>query len=88
VGTTVLAQDGKILWQHQSRAQMHMRTLSGSDIDHYLEKSGSQILHSVGCYEIEGHGITLFDQIKGDHFAILGLPLLPLLAKLREMDVL
>jgi septum formation protein len=88
VGTTVLAQEGKILWEFQSRAQMRMRALSTVEIDHYLEKSGPQILYSVGCYEIEGHGITLFDQIKGDHFAILGLPLLPLLAKLREMDVL
>ena len=88
VGTTVLAQDGKILWEYQSRAQMHMRALSVGEIDHYLEKSGPQILYSVGCYEIEGYGITLFEKIVGDHFAILGLPLLPLLAKLREKDAL
>ena len=47
-------------------------------------ESGDRVLSSVGCYEFEGLGVQLFERIEGDHFTILGIPLLPLLARLRE----
>lgn len=88
VGTTVLAQNGAIVWEHQSRARMQVRLLSSDFIDQYFDKVGAAVLASVGCYEVEGMGITLFDSIEGDFFSILGLPLLPLLQKLRELKAI
>ncbi|MDQ7017728.1 MAG: nucleoside triphosphate pyrophosphatase [Robiginitomaculum sp.] len=88
VGALVLVQEGKTIWQHQSRAHMHMRSLSDAAIDAYLRRAGTGILASVGCYEIEGLGITLFERIEGDHFSILGLSLLPLLKELRRREII
>jgi len=88
VGALVLAKGGKIVWQYQSRAHMHMRSLSDAAIDAYLRRAGTGILASVGCYEIEGLGITLFERIEGDHFSILGLSLLPLLTELRRREII
>ncbi|PHS25061.1 MAG: septum formation protein Maf [Robiginitomaculum sp.] len=87
VGAMVLAQKGSVVWKHQSRAHMHMRSLSETAIDAYLRRAGTGILASVGCYEIEGLGITLFNRIEGDHFSILGLSILPLLAELRRREI-
>lgn len=87
VGTSVLAQNGNIIWAYQSRARMRVRTLSQTDIEHYFERAGTQVLASVGCYEVEGMGINLFEAIEGDYFSILGLPVLPLLAQLRALNV-
>ncbi len=84
VGTTVLAKNGKIIWCHQARSRMIVRKLSEKNIDTYIERVGEGILASVGCYEVEGLGITLFKNIEGDFFSVLGLPLLPLLKALRE----
>ncbi len=88
VGTTVLAEGNKIIWEHQSRIAMKMRNLSEGSIDTYLQKAGAGILSSVGCYEIEGLGITLFEEIRGDFFTVLGLPLLPLLGELRRQKAI
>jgi septum formation protein len=65
-----------------------MRALSADDIDLYLGAAGEAALQSVGAYQVEGIGIHLFERIEGDHATILGLPLLPLLAILREMKLL
>ncbi len=62
--------------------------MSPEDIDAYLDEVGDAALSSVGAYQIEGPGIRLFAEIEGDYFAILGLPLLPLLAYLREARAL
>ncbi len=88
VGALVLVKNGKEVWKHQSRAHMHMRSLSDAAIDAYLHRAGAGILASVGCYEIEGLGVTLFDRIEGDHFSILGLSLLPLLSELRRREII
>jgi septum formation protein len=65
-----------------------MRSLSGAAIDAYLAAAGESVTGSVGAYQLEGAGIRLFERIEGDYFTILGLPLLPLLARLREEGVL
>jgi septum formation protein len=63
---------------------MTMRRLSDAEIDAYLDEAGASVTSSVGAYQLEGLGVHLFEQIEGDHFTILGLPLLPLLAFLRS----
>ena len=80
----VLAQDGEILWRHVSVARMTMRPFSDTWLADYLDRAGDAVLSSVGCYQLEGIGIGLFEAIDGDYFTILGLPLLPLLAELRH----
>ncbi len=67
---------------------MTMRQFGPDEIDAYLDQVGETALSSVGAYQIEGPGIRLFERIEGDYFTILGLPLLPLLAWLREEDAL
>lgn len=74
-----LARGGKVLYSHVSVARMTMRALSDSFIETYLAAAGEKVCTSVGAYQLEGPGVHLFDRIEGDHFTILGLPLLPLL---------
>ncbi|MCJ8519824.1 septum formation protein [Pseudorhizobium tarimense] len=80
-----LAQNGEILWDHVSHAQLTVRDLSEAFVDRYVQRCGESLLGSVGAYQLEGEGIHLFSEIQGDYFTILGLPMLPLLAKLREL---
>jgi septum formation protein len=67
---------------------MTMRPLREAEIDAYLDEAGEAVTTSVGAYQLEGLGIHLFERIEGDHFTILGLPLLPLLAFLRGEGLL
>lgn len=83
-----LAKNGTVIWDTVSIAKMTVRELSAYYVWRYLERSGSQVLSSVGAYQLEGEGIQLFSSIEGDYFTILGLPLLPLLAQLRELRVI
>jgi len=83
-----VARDGKILLSEVSIARMTMRQLSGDEIGTYLDTAGEAVTTSVGAYQLEGLGVHLFDRIEGDHFTILGLPLLPLLAFLRGQGLL
>ncbi|MET0675014.1 MAG: Maf family protein [Bradyrhizobium sp.] len=83
-----VAHDGKILFSGVSIASMTMRRLSDGEIDVYLDQAGQAVTTSVGAYQLEGLGIHLFERIEGDHFTILGLPLLPLLAFLRGQGLL
>jgi septum formation protein len=78
-----VARDGKILFADISIARMTMRPLSGDEIRSYLDDAGDAVTTSVGAYQLESLGVHLFERIEGDHFTILGLPLLPLLAFLR-----
>lgn len=75
--------NGTVSWRHTSTARLWMRPLSDDRIAAYLDQAGRAVLCSVGCYQIEGLGVQLFDRIEGDHFTILGLPLMPLLRYLR-----
>jgi septum formation protein len=84
----VVTRDNDILWKHVSSAKMSVRTLSPDFVDRHLARVGDKALSSVGAYQLEGEGIQLFDAIEGDYFTILGLPMLPLLAKLRELGVI
>ena len=79
----VALRDGQRLWHHTSQAVLTMRDFSNMFLDQYLGGIGSSALESVGAYQLEGHGAQLFSRIEGDYFAILGLPLLPLLEFLR-----
>ena len=79
---------GKIMFETTTVARMTMRPLSGTEIRTYLDEAGEAVTSSVGAYQLEGLGVHLFDRIEGDHFTILGLPLLPLLAFLRSERLL
>jgi len=83
-----VAQDGKILFQHVAVARLTMRRMSEADIASYLDAAGDVVTSSVGAYQLEGLGVHLFERIEGDHFTILGLPLLPLLDFLRSQHLL
>jgi septum formation protein len=65
-----------------------MRPLTDAEIDAYLDEAGQAVISSVGAYQLERLGVHLFERIEGDHFTILGLPLLPLLAFLRGEQLL
>jgi len=84
----VLARNGETVWRHVSIARMTMRPLDPAFIGRHLARVGDIALKSVGAYQVEGEGIQLFEKIDGDYFTIVGLPLLPLLAKLRELKVI
>lgn len=83
-----LAVNGKSSWSHVECAAMTMRHFSPEWLDGYLSRAGDDVLGSVGCYHYEGLGVQLFEDVAGDHFTILGMPLLPLLAELRRRGVL
>jgi septum formation protein len=83
-----VARDGKILFEGADMARMTMRRLGEAEIAAYLNEVGPAVTTSVGAYQLEGLGVHLFERIEGDHFTILGLPLLPLLAFLRSERLL
>ncbi|MDN5248629.1 MAG: Maf family protein [Alphaproteobacteria bacterium] len=83
----VLVKSGKVLWQIVKISSLKMRDLTSQDIKSYLQQIDKDTIFSVGCYQIEGLGINLFDAIEGNMFDIMGLPLLELLAILREYNL-
>lgn len=72
------------VFQTSETASMRMYRLTAKDIDTYLAETGSTILGSVGCYQIEGKGIRLFEEVQGSHFTIMGMPLTPLVKFLKD----
>ena len=84
----VLARDGKAIWRHVGTALLMMRPLDPAFIGRHLSHIGDKALSSVGAYQVEGEGIQLFEKIDGDHFTIVGLPLLPLLQELRALGAI
>lgn len=83
-----LVRDGGCEWSHAALARLHVRELSEDFIQHYLTLEWPAIGHTVGAFRIEGPGVQLFASIEGDQFTVLGMPLLPLLAALRDEGVL
>jgi septum formation protein len=83
-----LARGGAVVDDHVATAFMTMRNVSDEAVEQYLDRAGGAILASVGCYHLEGLGVTLFSSVEGDYFTILGLPLLDLLASLRGEGVI
>ncbi len=79
---------GAEIWNHCSEASLTMRNFTDEFLKSYLDANADDCLSSVGAYKLEKAGIQLFEKINGDHFAILGLPMLPLLKFLRERDVI
>jgi septum formation protein len=83
-----VALDGGIVFEDITVARMTMRRLTEAEITVYLDQAGDKVTSSVGAYQLEGLGVHLFERIEGDHFTILGLPLLPLLAFFRSQRLL
>ena len=87
--TAVLCQRGEQrVWQHVATPRLVMRDFSEAFLEEYLTVEGEVLTTSVGAYRVEGPGMQLFDRIEGEHTAIMGLPLLPLLGFLRQHGVL
>lgn len=84
----VLVRNGEVLWRHVGIANLTMRQLDPAFIGRHLARVGDRALSSVGAYQVEGEGIQLFEKVEGDHFTIVGLPLLPLLAELRRLGAI
>jgi septum formation protein len=83
-----VARGGEILFEIVSTARLTMRPLPDAFLDAYLSAAGDRVTKSVGGYQLEGLGVHLFEKIEGDHFTVLGLPLLPLLAYFRKAELL
>jgi len=84
----VIAENGRAVWRQVDRARLHVRPLSDAFIDRYLDAEWPAIAGCVGCFRVEGPGVQLFNRVEGSHFTILGMPLLPVLAYLRERKVM
>jgi septum formation protein len=84
----VLAKNGIVVWRHVSVARLTMRDLTPEFVGRHLASIGNTVLGSVGCYQLEGEGLQLFETIDGDYFTIVGLPMLPLLAELRQQGAI
>jgi len=88
VSGVALARGGAIDWSHADQAELRVRALSEPFIQAYLDKEWEQVRWCVGVFRLEGPGVQLFDSVEGDHFTIMGLPLLPLLGALRQRGIL
>ena len=84
----VLMRDGMTVWRHGDVATLKVRALSDGFIADYLAAEWPEVGHCAGVFRIEGRGVQLFERVEGSHFTVLGMPLLPLLAGLREQGAL
>lgn len=83
-----LVRDGEVIWQTAAVASLHVIDMSDRFIESYLTAEWPAVAGCVGVFRIEARGVQLFDKIDGDHFTVLGMPLLPVLGALRELGEL
>ncbi len=87
ITAAIVAREGAVIWRRIDTPRLMMRAFSDAFLDDYLERVEEGALASVGAYQLEGLGAQLFERVEGDYFSVLGLPLLPLLAFLREHGI-
>lgn len=80
--------NGELVFEFIETAHIRMRSLGPTAVEAYARAMGEGLLTSVGCYEIEGVGANLVEQVRGDMFTVIGLPLLPLLSALRRIGLI
>jgi septum formation protein len=85
ISAVVAARDGVPVWRHVDVAKLHVRDFSDAFLESYLDAEWPTIAGCVGCFRIEGPGVQLFSKLEGSQFTILGMPLVPLLAHLRDV---
>ncbi len=83
-----LVRDKEVLFETVSSAHLTMHDFSDAFLDAYLKDAGERVMQSVGAYQLESVGVNLFERIEGDHFTILGMPLMPLLAYFRKSGMI
>jgi septum formation protein len=83
-----LARGGEAVWEHDAMASLYLIEMSQRFIEDYLDAEWPAVAGCVGVFRIEGRGVQLFEAIEGDHFTVLGMPLLPVLGALREIGEL
>lgn len=83
-----IAHRGTVVWRHAALASLQVRTLSEQFIATYLDAEWPEVSGCVGVFRIEALGVQLFERIEGDHFTVLGMPLLPVLGALRDLGEL
>lgn len=88
ISAVVIVQAGQGVWQHVEAAQLTMRNFSDVFLEQYIEERGQAVLSSVGGYHYEGAGLQLFENIQGDYYTILGMPLLELMKGLRKLGMM
>ncbi len=88
IGAVCIVQNGELVWEHISVSKLKMRNFSDQFLDDYLQREGKGVLACVGGYKYEALGAQLFERVQGDFYAVLGLPLLPLLSELRARGAL
>jgi septum formation protein len=81
-----LAQNGRLIWHEVQSVTLTMRAFSDDFLEAYLSRNAEAALSCVGGYALEGEGVQLFAAMDGDYFAVLGLPILPLLTELRRLE--
>ena len=83
-----LARQNRVDWSHAETARLRVRPLSDAFIEHYLDLEWPDVGYCVGVFRMEGRGVTLFEEVEGSHFTILGMPLIPLLGALRQRGLM
>lgn len=86
--SVALVRRGSVEWRHVDSAELQVRPLGDRFIADYLDAEWPEVGYCVGVFRMEGRGVQLFSSIVGDHFTILGMPILPLLGALRERSLL
>ena len=88
ISAVCVIESGAISWSNTAVATLTMRDFDDAYIEYYIQQAGPEVQSSVGAYRLEDVGVQLFQHIEGDYFTVLGLPLLPLLAFLRQRDIM